>query len=82
MSLTDRITELEKRLATAEARIADLESFRRVTMPHLPAPTIPDWPPAPLRGCICPPGAEFGCNSAGCPRRGLGPVPITCGGGT
>ncbi|MEY3773972.1 MAG: hypothetical protein RLZZ129_752 [Verrucomicrobiota bacterium] len=82
MSLTDRITELEKRLAAAEARIADLETFRSGTSRQLPVPIPGAWPPVPTHGCICPPGAEFGCNSAGCPRRGLGPVPVTWGGGT
>ena len=79
----DRITELEKRLAAAEARIAALETLRNAKPPtYTPVQPYGRHGPYVLGGCICPPGAEFGCNSAGCPRRGLGPSPVTCGGET
>lgn len=80
----DRITELEKRLAAAEARIAAMEAAWPMPTTRDLWKTVPasQWPYQAQRGCICPPGAEFGCNSAGCPRRGIGPAPVTCGGGT
>lgn len=85
MTESERITELEGRLADAESRIARLEAGHRPT--SWPVPFTPGQPwrlenPVPPRGCVCPPGAEFGCRSTGCPRRSLGGIPVTCGGGS
>lgn len=88
MTEAERITELESRLADAEARIARLEAAASPQYAPGPYPRLPGaqpWRlenPVPPRGCVCPPGAEFGCRSTDCPRRSLGGVPVTCGGGS
>ena len=78
----DRITMLERRLASAAARIADLETFRRMMLPQGPAPFPAPWEPGQKYPCACPPGAEFGCNNTGCPRQGRGSKPFTWGTGS
>lgn len=72
MNHEERIAILEQRIADAEARIARLEAEQY----DAPAP-----PPSLFIGCVCPPGAEFGCQSSGCPRRGFSVWP-TCGAST
>jgi len=73
---SERIADLERRLADAEARIS-LRERRGEWWVEENGRLVPLNQP---RGCVCPPGAEIGCQSTGCPRRGIGGIPVTCGG--
>lgn len=76
MTDAERIIDLERRLADAEARIARLESAAD-PYPWLRPPVGAPLPkPVVYRECFCPPCAEYTCQSVDCPRR----IPVTCGG--
>lgn len=65
----NRISELQRRVAELEGRVDRLSAQ--------PSPYLVGVPQMP-RGCVCPPGAEGLCQSAGCPRRGFGAPLVTC----
>lgn len=67
-----RGTPLDRRVTELEAEVAALKRLLQPRSTPLPVLT-----PTVSRGCVCPPGAEFGCASTGCPRRPFGPITTT-----
>lgn len=62
-------TDYQAEIDALKRRIEALEARPYVVNP----PYTPPIHSAPM-GCVCPIGAEFGCHSAGCPRRGISGV--------
>lgn len=60
------IAELRKRIEALEAR----PIYNPYWNGPAPSPISPAPMPVAPMGCVCPIGAEFNCQSSGCPRRG------------
>lgn len=70
MDDANRIAELERRVTELERIVSGIPVVQ-------PSPYLVGLPQM-SRGCVCPPGTEALCPSAGCPRRGLGGARVTC----
>lgn len=70
------VFDAQQEIADLKRRLHEIEKRLPLAQPEpyiVPINTQP-------KGCVCPPGAEFGCQSSGCPRKGINYWPITCGG--